>query len=432
MRDDRRPPVASRENKLSVVAPAAMHPNPRLLVIDDDPAIRQVVAGVARSVGFDVSVCDSDVTLDACLDGEADLIILDLVMPVVDGIEVIERLARSHSPARLVLVSGQDRRVLASASRLATAHGLKVAATFAKPFGVAALRACLDEQKSAIHDGATARLRRIPPAIRAARIEQALRDEEIVVYYQPQVSVETLEWLGVEALVRWQHPELGLLAPDTFVPVVERDRELMQRFTQYVIRKVVHEMVPPEAVGGFVGRLAINVTADVLAAAEFPNQLVAILDEVGIGHERVVLEVTETTLPTEPVKALAIQTRLRMRGVSLAVDDFGTGHSSLERLHRFPMDELKIDLNFVRDSASDPEARAIVHNSIALARDLRVRCVAEGVENVEALRLLSSLHCGYAQGYFIARPMPAGDLARWAGQWRQRRVAVLPQLGLHE
>ena len=121
-----------------------------------------------------------------------------------------------------------------------------------------------------------------------------------------------------------------------------------------------------------------------------------------------------------------------MRGVSLAVDDFGTGHSSLERLHRFPMDELKIDLNFVRDSTSDPEARAIVHNSIALARDLRVRCVAEGVENVEALRLLSSLRCGYAQGYFIARPMPARDLARWAGQWRQRRVAVLPQLGLRE
>ncbi len=407
-----------------------MPSNPRLLVIDDDPAIRQVVAGIGRAAGFDVSACESEATLDACLDEDADLIILDLVMPVVDGIEVIERLAKSHSAARLVLVSGQDRRILASASRLATAHGLKVAATFAKPFSVTDLRCCLDEQKGAISGGATARLRRIPPSIRAARIEQALRTHEIVVHYQPQVSVQTLEWRGVEALVRWQHPELGLLPPDTFVPVVERDRDLMQRFTQYIIRTAVHEMVPPEAVGGFAGRLAINVAADVLAAADFPNQLVAILAEVGLGHDRVVLEVTETTLPSEPVKALAIQTRLRMRGVSLAVDDFGTGHSSLERLHRFPMDELKIDLNFVRDSASDPEARAIVHNSIALARDLRVRCVAEGVENVEALQLLSSLNCGYAQGYFIARPMPAGELGRWASQWHQRRIAVLPQLGM--
>ncbi|HET7204498.1 MAG TPA: EAL domain-containing response regulator [Steroidobacteraceae bacterium] len=414
---------------MSAVAPVPMNPNPRLLVIDDDPAIRQVVAGIGRSVGFDVSACEGDATLDEYLDAEADLIILDLVMPIVDGIEVIERLAKCQSAARLVLVSGQDRRVLASASRLATAHGLKVAATFAKPFSVADLRSCLDEQKGVISNGVTARLRRIPPAIRAARIEQALRTHEIVVHYQPQVSVQTLEWLGVEALVRWEHPEFGLLPPDTFVPVVERNRDLMQRFTQYIIRTAVHEMVPAEAVGGFAGRLAINVAADVLAAAEFPNQLVAILAEVGIGHERVVLEVTETTLPTEPVKALAIHTRLRMRGVSLAVDDFGTGHSSLERLHRFPMDELKIDLNFVRDSTSDPEARAIVHNSIALARDLRVRCVAEGVENVEALRLLSSLRCGYAQGYFIARPMPAGELGRWAGQWRQRRVDVLPQLG---
>ena len=150
--------------------------------------------------------------------------------------------------------------------------------------------------------------------------------------------------------------------------------------------------------------------------------------EAGLDHDRIVLEVTETTLPTEPVKALAIQTRLRMRGVSLAVDDFGTGHSSLERLHTFPMDELKIDLNFVRESTSDPEARAIVNNSIALARDLRVRCVAEGVESVDALRLLSALRCGYAQGYYIGRPMPAGELARWSAQWQARRQEILPQL----
>ena len=407
-----------------------MQPNPRLLVIDDDPAVLQVLSGLGRSVGFDVTGCEGDATLDACLGQVADLIILDLVMPVVDGIEVIERLAQSQSAARLVLVSGQDRRVLASASRLATAHGLKVAAIFAKPFSSVDLRACLTEQKTVISGGTTARLRRIPPEIRAARIEQALRAHEIVIYYQPQVSVPSLEWQGVEALVRWQHPEFGLLAPDTFVPVIERNPDLMHRFTQYLIRRAAHEIVPPDAVGGFHGRLAINVAADVLASAQFPNELVSILAEAGLEHDRVVLEVTETTLPAEPVKALAIQTRLRMRGVSLAVDDFGTGHSSLERLHTFPMDELKIDLNFVRESTSDPEARAIVHNSIALSRDLRVRCVAEGVENVESLRLLSKLRCGYAQGYFIGRPMPACELGPWSEQWARRRDEILLQLEL--
>ena len=400
-----------------------MQPNPRLLVIDDDPAVRQVLAGIGRSAGFDVTGCDGDVTLDECLAELADLIILDLVMPVVDGVEVIERLAQSQSSARLVLVSGQDRRVLASASRLATAHGLKVAATFAKPFSVADLRACLAEQKVAISSGATARLRRAPPDIRIARIEQALRTHEIVLHYQPQVCVRTLDWLGVEALVRWQHPEYGLLQPDTFVPLIERDTDLMQRFSHYIIRMAAHEMVPAEAVGGFTGRIGLNVAASVLASAEFPNRLVATLAEAGLDNERIVLEVTETSLPAEPVKALAIQTRLRMRGVSLAVDDFGTGHSSLERLHTFPMDELKIDLNFVRESISDPEARAIVHNSIALARDLRVRCVAEGVENVEALRLLSALRCGYAQGYFIGRPDARGgthELGRALGRATHR------------
>ena len=411
-----------------MTALAVMQPKPRLLVIDDDPAVRRVVAGIGRSVGFDVSGCEGEAALDDRLGHVADLIILDLVMPVVDGIEVIERLAQSQSSARLVLVSGQDRRVLASASRLATACGLKVAAVFAKPFSATDLRSCLTEQRGAITGGDTARLRRIPPDIRSARIEQALLTHEIVVHYQPQVSVNTLEWLGVEALVRWQHPEFGLLTPDTFVPIVERNPDLTRRFTQYILRAAARQIVPPAAVGGFAGRVGINVTADVLAAADFPNQLLALLGECRLDHDRVVLEVTETTLPSEPVKALAIQTRLRMRGVSLAVDDFGTGHSSLERLHTFPMDELKIDLNFVRESTSDPEARAIVHNSIALSRDLRVRCVAEGVESVESLRLLAALRCGYAQGYYIGRPMPASELGAWSEQWARRRLEILPQL----
>jgi EAL domain-containing protein (putative c-di-GMP-specific phosphodiesterase class I) len=401
---------------------------PRLLVIDDDAAVRQVVSGVARTVGFDVTGCDGDESLEACLDGYADLIILDLVMPVVDGIEVIERLANSHSSARLVLVSGQDRRVLASASRLATAHGLKVAAVFAKPFSAADLRACLVEQKEALAGSATALLRREPVEVRAARIEQALRAGEIVLHYQPQVSVETLEWVGVEALVRWEHPDNGLLQPDTFVPVVEREPALMTRFTDYVLQRALGDLAETMNATQFSGRISLNMPADVLSQQGFPERLVQLAAQAGVDHERIVLEVTETTLPSEPVKALAIQTRLRMRGVSLAVDDFGTGHSSLERLHTFPMDEVKIDYHFVREATSDPEARAIVHNSIALARDLRVRCVAEGVEDLEALRLLRSLRCGYAQGFFVGRPMPARELAAWSEQWQQQRAELWARL----
>jgi EAL domain-containing protein (putative c-di-GMP-specific phosphodiesterase class I)/FixJ family two-component response regulator len=402
---------------------------PRLLVIDDDPAVRRVVANVARGTGFAVMDCDGDAELDSCLAEHSDLIILDLVMPVRDGIEVIERLATAHSSARLVLVSGQDRRILASASRLATAHGLKVAAVFTKPFSNAELRSCLHEQRSALKTGETARLRRVPVDVRASRIDQAMDARELVLHYQPQVSVDSLEWVGVEALARWDHPDLGMLAPDTFVPVAESEPGLMHRFTDYILRQALADLMPATNVGGFEGRISLNVTADVLAAAEFPQRLVAIAAEAGVSNERLVLEVTETTLPTDPVKALAIQTRLRMLGVSLAVDDFGTGHSSLERLHTFPMDELKIDLSFVRESTSDPEARAIVHNSIMLARDLRVRCVAEGVEDIGALRLLRSLRCGYAQGYFMGRAMPASALAQWGQAWQVRRVEILAALG---
>ena len=288
-----------------------MPSSPRLLVIDDNPAVRQVVTGLGRAVGFDVVGCDGDHSLEECLATAMDLIILDLVMPVHDGIEVIERLGRNASAARLVLVSGQDRRVLASASRLASAHGLRVAATFTKPFRGSDLRACLAEQKGVLSDTDTARARRRSPTIRRERIEQALRTREILVYYQPQVAIDTLEWVGV----------------------------------------------------------AMNVEADVLAHDEFVDLLVAAAAEAGLEHERIVLEVTETTLPADPMTSLAIQTRLR------------------------------------------------------------VRCVAEGVEDPEALQLLAALNCGFAQGYFIGPPMPGGELACWAARWAERRTQILPRLG---
>jgi EAL domain-containing protein (putative c-di-GMP-specific phosphodiesterase class I)/ActR/RegA family two-component response regulator len=397
---------------------------PRLLVVDDDASVRQIVESLARAAGFDASGCEGAHSLDGQLLERYDVIILDLVMPVVDGVEVIERLGHDASSAQLILVSGQDRRVLASASRLATACGLKVAATFAKPFSGSALRSCLVEQRSVIASGFTDELRRVRPTIELADVEHALRAREFVMHYQPQVGVDTLDWVGVEALVRWQHPQFGLLYPDVFVPLIEREPELMRRFSQHVILLSCREMAQTAGSGLFHGRLAVNVAADVLAAAEFPDRLVATAAAAGLANERVVLEVTETSLPADPVRALAIQTRLRMRGVSLAVDDFGTGHSSLERLHTFPMDELKIDQHFVRESTIDPEAKAIVTTSIMLARDLRVRCVAEGVESLEALRLLAQLRCSCAQGYFIARPMPAADLAAWADEWQRRKPSI--------
>jgi EAL domain-containing protein (putative c-di-GMP-specific phosphodiesterase class I)/FixJ family two-component response regulator len=399
---------------------------PRLLVIDDDPAVRAVVMRIARSAGFDATGCDGVTQLAECLDAPADLIILDLVMPVLDGIEIIERLARTHSAARLVLVSGQERRVLASASRYAAAHGLKVAAQFTKPFVNDEVRACLIEQKAALSTSATSRLRRAPVEVRAAAIDEALRAGELLLHYQPQVSLASLDWVGVEALARWQHPEFGLLTSESFIPVAEREPELIKHLTDHLIGTACRTFAG--AMDGFTGRVALNVPANALVDEGFPDRLLGIASAAGIATDRLVLEVTETSKPAEPLAALAVHTRLRMRGVSLALDDYGTGHSGLERLHRFPMDELKIDLNFVRESIVDPEARAIVHNSIALARDLGMRCVAEGVENLESMRMLAALRCGFAQGYFVGRPMPKAQLSDWYHGWQLRRANLLEEL----
>lgn len=408
-----------------------LHPatnRPTLLIIDDDPGITAIAAMIGRAVGFEVSEWNAHGDLGSTLREDYDVVILDLLMPVMDGIEVIERLAEAHAQSRMVLVSGQDHRVLASASRLAAAHGLKVGGAFAKPFSNDEMRACLAEQIEILRMGTTGQVRRLPVAVTPDRIELALQHKEIAMYYQPQVRIDTLEWVGVEALSRWRHPEFGLLAPDAFIDVVEQTPALGEKFAMYAIETALRDMSLVTATLAYRGRLGVNIPPDVISSAKFPDRLMALVGQSDIEPSRIVIEVTEASLPAQPVKLLGSQMRLRMHGISLAVDDFGTGHSGLERLHTFPIDELKIDKSFVMNSADDREARAIVQNSVALARDLHVRCVAEGVEDVRCLRLLAGLHCGIAQGYFIAKPMRLTDLEAWEESWKKRKAQILAEV----
>lgn len=230
-------------------------------------------------------------------------------------------------------------------------------------------------------------------------------------FYQPQVEIASGAVVGVEALLRWQHPTRGPVSPDELIRVAEPS-SVMRLLTAWVIEEAVVQLAKWDAAGLQV-RMAVNVSVRDLHTGAIVEQIEDLLRRYGLEPCRLQLEITESALMADPHRVLATLTRLQLLGVGIALDDFGTGYSSLQHLRRLPLSEVKIDRSFVLSMADDPDDRVIVRSIIELAGALGLRVVAEGVEDERAWRLLQSAGCEVAQGWFYARPLPPDELADW-------------------
>jgi diguanylate cyclase (GGDEF)-like protein len=248
----------------------------------------------------------------------------------------------------------------------------------------------------------------------AHELRTAIANDELAVFYQPQVEVLTGRIRGVEALVRWPHPQRGLLMPDAFVFLAEQ-AGLMQPLTALVLRHAVAQCSAWQRQGLDL-TVAVNVSATNLLDGEMPATIAGLLAEHGLRPEALTLEITEDQVMSDRVRALETLVHLRAVGVRIAIDDFGTGYSSLAYLRNLPADELKIDKSFVRHMHEQPEDAAIVRMTVELARSLRLDVVAEGVEAAEAWEMLRECGAEVAQGYFIQRPMAAETLTYWMAE----------------
>jgi len=385
----------------------------RLLVLDDESVIRELVADVARQSGFDVLSAQNTDAAGVVPIEQFDVVVLDLMMPHLDGIEILRMLAKAGSRAQLILMSGMDRRVLDTARKIAEEQGLLVAALLSKPFRHAELKSILDKkvaQPQSPEPGRTGR-----PQVTLQELHQALDEDQLVLHFQPKVRLPDLDWCGLEALVRWDHPRHGLLYPDTFITLAEHP-DIALDFTYAVLRQAVAigKIISDSA--GFTGSISINLPPAALWELTFPERVVEIIDGSGLERSRVLLEVTETSIPLDLAVSLDIQTRLHMRDVRLSIDDFGTGHSSLERLQDAPFAELKIDRVFVRHMTRNTSSRMIVEGAIRLGHSLDMVVVAEGVEDEQTQQLLARLGCDVIQGFLVARPLPLVQLLAWAAR----------------
>jgi diguanylate cyclase (GGDEF)-like protein len=244
-----------------------------------------------------------------------------------------------------------------------------------------------------------------------SEVRRGLSLDEIVVYYQPVVDLTDMSVRGAEALVRWQHPQLGLLAPGAFIPVVEQT-ELIGPLTRYVLERAIDHAAEWYRDGRNLC-VSVNLSVRNLLDRLLPRDLEIILSRHRLPPELLRLEITESMIMSDPERALATVTRLTDLGVGLSVDDFGTGHSSLANLRRLPIDELKLDRSFVTPMLNEDSDLVIVRSTINLAHDLGLTIVAEGVEDRPTLERLRLLGCDLAQGYHLSRPLPAAAFDEW-------------------
>ena len=239
----------------------------------------------------------------------------------------------------------------------------------------------------------------------------ALRDEQLVVHYQPQLDITTGDLVAIEALIRWQHPVLGLIPPGEFMPVAEHT-EMMDEITLYVLDRALATCGRFRARGHHL-RVAVNASAQNLRNLRFPEAVFDALVRAGLPTSALELDLTENTVLAEPARVRSVLDQLSDAGVRLALDDFGTGYSSISNLRDLPIDVIKIDRSFVRDLATDADDQRIVRSLIDLAHGLRLEVASEGVEDAEVLELLAQYGSDSAQGYLLAYPMSEDDLVRF-------------------
>jgi EAL domain-containing protein (putative c-di-GMP-specific phosphodiesterase class I)/ActR/RegA family two-component response regulator len=397
----------------------------RILVLDDEPFMLKLLGRMLENLGFfSVVTCESGLAaLDLVDDPQScpELILMDINMPQMDGIEFVRRLVEHRYAGALLLVSGEDERVLQSVEKLVHAHQLPVLGYLVKPVTPTMLAGLIDQWVPAAKQlpGLAA------PSFSTEDLASAILNGELINYYQPKVNVSSGAVVGVEALVRWCHPELGMLYPDDFISFAENNG-LIDDLTKTVLaRALTQARVWRDA--GYKLRVAVNLSMDNLVSLNFLEYVAEVTTTAGVAPKDMVLELTESRLMQDQRVPLEILARLRLKRFRLAIDDFGTGNSSLAQLDRIPFEELKIDRGFVHGAAGNDTRRAMFEASLGLARKLQMDAVAEGVEDQADWDFVRDQGCDMVQGYFVARPMLAEELPAWMADWELRRADLYPQ-----
>ncbi|MDP9008969.1 MAG: EAL domain-containing response regulator [Pseudomonadota bacterium] len=402
-------------------------PDPKttgIVLLDDDPFMLKLLTHMLAQLGYSrVVACDSgQKALTQVRDTRevVDLIFLDINMPGMDGVEFIRRLVDCQYGGSVILVSGENSRILESVEKLIEAHRLIALGCLQKPVKPDELAGLMSALKPNIGHRSLKHVSQHLYSVEELRT--AISGGQLVNHYQPKVAMTTGEVVGMESLVRWQHPVDGLIFPDQFLGLAE-EQGLLTQVTRVVLTDAMKQ-AKAWWQAGYHLPVAVNISMDDLIALDFPDMAVALAASIGVSPQLLTLELTEGQVMRQLSTVLDVLSRLSLKRFRLSIDDFGTGHSSLAQLRDLPFDELKVDRGFVHGASTDGTREAICSASLQMAHQLRMKVVGEGIEDQDDWTFLSQLGCDVGQGYFIARPMPAADVVDWIKVWGARTGAM--------
>lgn len=387
------------------------------LVVEDHDFQRRTVARMLRSLGArEVLEAGDGKQALALLRGAAqvDLVVCDLDMPEMDGMEFLRHLGEEHNTAPVIINSSQERALLLSVEKMARAYGVRLLGTIEKPMTLNGL-----EDMIARYEPTKSTPTRASTGVAKFSLDQILRglqQKQFEPFFQPKVELATGRTIGAEALARWRHPEHGLVNPYAFIAPLEQSGKIDE--LTLVMLEEAADACRAWRERGLELTVSVNLSLVSLTDTTLADRITQAVRSAGLDPRHMILEITETAAMTEVAPALENLARLRMRGFGLSVDDYGTGFSSLRQLTRVPFTEIKIDQGFVTGCATNPAARTIVESSVEMARRLGIKSVAEGVETRSDWDLLKTAGADVAQGYFIAKPMEARAFVEWTHSWR--------------
>lgn len=388
------------------------------LVAEGDQAQRHALADILVHVGVGhiTQAPDGHTALrhfSAGITPAVDIAIIDLALPGMDALELIRRLGEARCKAGVIVVGAQTNAVLFSVETMAAAYGVRVLGAIGKPVIGARLVGLIHnylqpDERLGAHEQA--------PAMSFSQVGQGLQAREFDPHFQPKIELETGQVKGLEMFARWRHPLYGVLGPASFMPALEAAQRVdfldwtMIEKSVAACRKLHDQGIPIS--------FSINVDQSTLAHPQFMDQIMACLNRYQIMADYITFEMTESSVLSTDPHFLERLLRMRMKGFGLAIDDYGTGRSNLQLLARIPFSELKIDRSFVDGASRRPAISTVLRTCLGLARSLDRRSVAVGVETKQDWDFLQSLGCTYAQGYYIAKPMPVEDFPAWLADWQ--------------
>jgi EAL domain-containing protein (putative c-di-GMP-specific phosphodiesterase class I)/DNA-binding NarL/FixJ family response regulator len=395
----------------------------RAVVIDGCPIDLQATVAQCRAAGIIVngwSDCGAGaLELIESLPAPPDLVITELDLPDMDGADLLQALSMLEPGLPVVLVGRHSARLHDAALTLAATLGLEALGALSKPLDAQALQdltqGCASAAaRSAALPALRPRCDANAPRPDAGEVLGAVQQHQFELYYQPKTALHDGVLRGAEALLRWRHPQHGLLSPACFLPQAEA-ANLVDILTVEVVRIALNDWSRWHA-GGLSLPISINLSPLSLADPHLAEQLIKAVNDAGVPPRAITFEIIEHEEIADLATALRILIKLRMHGFGLALDDFGAGHASLLQLSRFPFTELKLDRRLVHNASKRPHMQSLLRHAIATAREIGVTSVAEGIELEQDRLLLRELGCDLAQGYLIARPMPAAALPLWSGK----------------